>query len=168
MIGGSIATSLYGEPRATNDVDLVADLLPSRAQAFVDALGTDFYVDLDAVRDAANRRASFNVIHYETVEKIDVFCVHGEFAAEGLRQRVQWDLGAGVIAPVASPGHMVVEKLRWFRRGGEVSDRQLRDVHGVLQTSGAALDVEQLRDWAAAVGVSDLLEHALREAGPTE
>ncbi|MCB9675224.1 MAG: hypothetical protein H6737_08910 [Alphaproteobacteria bacterium] len=165
MIGGSIATSAYGEPRATNDVDLVANLRPGVCAAFVERLGDAFYVDLDVVRDAARRGTSFNVIHFDSVEKIDVFCVRDAFAADGLKKRVDWDLGDGLVAPVAPPGHMVVEKLRWYRRGGEVSDRQLRDVQGVLQTSGDVLDLDELRRWAGELGLSDLLEDALVKAG---
>jgi len=62
---------------------------------------------------------------------------------------------------------MVVEKLRWFRSGGQVSDRQWRDVQGVLQVSGASLDLDLLRDWADDVGVRALPERALEDAGPT-
>ena len=165
MIGGSIATSAYGEPRATNDVDLVANLRPAACASFVEALGDDFYADLDAVREAARRGASFNVIHFESVEKIDIFCVRDAFTADGLAKRVDWDLGNGMVAPVAAPGHMVVEKLRWYRRGGEVSDRQIRDVQGVLQTSGGTLDLDEMRGWAEKLGLTDLLERALVDAG---
>jgi hypothetical protein len=165
MIGGSIATSAYGEPRATNDVDLVANLRPTTCRTFVEALGDDFYADLDTVRDAARRRASFNLIHFESVEKIDVFCLRDAFAADGLKKRVEWDLGEGLVAPVAPPGHMVIEKLRWYRRGGEVSERQLRDVQGVLQTSGVKLDLDEMRHWADELGLADLLDRSLAEAG---
>ncbi len=87
MIGGSVATSAYGEPRATHDVDLVADLHLSGVPSFVEALGGAFYVDAEVVRDAARRRVSFNVIHFDTTEKIDVFCVGEPFAAHGLHNR---------------------------------------------------------------------------------
>lgn len=164
MIGGSVATSAYGEPRATHDVDLVADLLPSAVASFVGALGGAFYVDEAVVRDAARRRGSFNVIHFETTEKIDVFCAGETFARHGLQNRRVLTLPDGRQVPVAAPEDMVVEKLRWFRRGGEVSDRQLRDVGGVLQVLGDTLDEDQMRRWASEVGVADLLEQALRDA----
>lgn len=164
MIGGSVATSAYGEPRATHDVDLVADLRLSGVRAFVEALGGAFYVDADVVRDAARRRASFNVIHFDTTEKIDVFCVGEPFAAHGLRNLRIVTLPDGRKAPVAAPEDMIVEKLRWFRRGGEVSERQLRDVSGVLQVLGDTLDEGQMRRWASEVGVLDLLERALQDA----
>jgi hypothetical protein len=164
MIGGSVATSAYGEPRATHDVDLVADLRLSGVQAFVEALGGAFYVDADVVRDAARRRVSFNVIHFDTTEKIDVFCIGEPFAAHGLHNRRLLTLPDGRVAPVAAPEDMVVEKLRWYRRGGEVSDRQLRDVMGVLQVIGDTLDEGQMRRWASEVGVTDLLERVLKDS----
>ena len=166
MIGGSLATSAHGEPRATHDVDLVANLMPPQVEAFVRGLDEAFYVDENVVRNAVRRRTSFNIIHFETTEKIDVFCLRDDpFAVAGLKNRIALDLGEGRTAPVASPGDMVVEKLRWYRRGGEVSDRQWRDVQGVLQVSGAMLDLAQLRFWADEIGVRDLLEKALDDAG---
>ncbi|MCB9664424.1 MAG: hypothetical protein H6732_09935 [Alphaproteobacteria bacterium] len=168
MIGGSVATSAYGEPRATHDVDLVSDLRISGVPPFVEALGDAFYVDADVVRDAARRRASFNVIHFLTTEKIDVFCTGERFAAHGLQHRRFLTLPDGRTAPVAAPEDMVVEKLRWFRRGGEVSDRQLRDVRGVLQVLGHTLDQVRMRRWAAEVGVSDLLERELEDGTPSD
>lgn len=165
MIGGSVATSAYGEPRATHDVDLVADLVPGAVGSFVAALGGAFYVDEAVVRDAARRRASFNVIHFDTTEKIDVFCAGEPFARHGLQNRRFLTLPDGREVPVAAPEDMVVEKLRWFRRGGEVSERQLRDVRGVLHVLGRGLDREHMRRWAAEVGVEDLLERVLGESG---
>lgn len=94
-----------------------------------------------------------------------MFCIRDAFASDGLNKRVEWDLGDELVAPVAPPGHMVIEKLRWYRRGGEVSDRQLRDVQGVLQTSGAKLDLDEMRGWAQELGLADLLERALVDAG---
>lgn len=166
MIGGSIATSAYGEPRATHDVDLAADLRIEGVEPFVRGLGEGFYADTDTIADACRRRGSFNVIHYASVEKVDVFCIgDGTFAVAGLAGRTEWDLGGGRTAPVARPEYMVVEKLRWYRRGGEVSDRQLRDVQGVLQVVGPSLDLALIREWATEVGVADLLATALADAG---
>ena len=65
---------------------------------------------------------------------------------------------------IASAEDVVLHELRWFRDGGEVSDRQWSDVLGVLRVQGDALDVEHMRRWAAALGTSDLLERALSEA----
>lgn len=161
-----MATSAYGEPRATHDVDLVARMAPSHVGPFVTSLADAFYADADVVMRAVRRSASFNVIHFETTEKIDVFCVStNPFARHDLTNRRMLELLDGRMVPVAAPDDMVVEKLRWFRRGGEVSERQLRDVSGVIRVMGDQLDIDRMRHWAEHEGVLDLLERVMEEAG---
>lgn len=63
VVGGSLASSLYGIPRATQDVDLVAEVKPGNVQDITSALGRDFYVDANMINEAIRRSASFNVIH---------------------------------------------------------------------------------------------------------
>jgi len=88
MVGGSVATSAYGEPRATHDVDLVARLPMAKAGALCESLGDDFYANSDVVRAAARRHTRFNIIHFATTEKIDVYCVGDEpFQRHGLANR---------------------------------------------------------------------------------
>jgi hypothetical protein len=72
-IGGSLASSAHGEPRATNDVDVIALLSEEAARTFVASLGADFYADSDVAADAARRRSCFNVIDNRSFIKIDVF-----------------------------------------------------------------------------------------------
>lgn len=112
MVGGSIASSMYGEPRTTHDVDLVCDLLPSGVGAFLSALGDTFYADREAVVEATRLRRCFNTIHTETTDKIDVFCVGTPFARRCLDRRQAVTLGDGRRFPVAAPESIVVEKLR--------------------------------------------------------
>lgn len=167
VIGGSFASSLHGEPRSTNDVDIVADLDAASAEAFIECLGSSFYADSAAAVEATRlARGAFNVIHIETAVKIDVF-VAGDDALdlERLRRRV------GVAFSAATPHtrlfvdtaeNIVLRKLEWYRRGGEVSDRQWRDVLAVLGVQGQ-LDHEYMQEWAARLGVADLLSRAIRE-----
>lgn len=170
LVGGSLASSLHGIPRSTDDADLVAELREDHVEPLVAALGSRFYVDADHVREAVRRRSSFNVIELETMFKVDLFVLGDDAAArEELARSQRFELaeGAGEI-PVASPEDTVLQKLRWYRLGHEVSDRQWQDALGVLQVQGKRLDRTYLERGAAALRVQDLLERALQEAGLEE
>ena len=117
-IGGSVASSVYGEVRTTLAVDFVTDLDPERIDAFVAAVESDFHVVAEAIHRAVRERSSFNLIH----------------------------------------------KLRWYDMGGRFSDRQWRDVLGVLKVQGARLDLAYMERAAATLGLSELLDRARSEA----
>ncbi len=169
LVGGSLASSLHGLPRATQDVDLVADLREEHVGAFAAALEADFYLDAEAIRSALRHRSSFNVIHLETMFKIDVFTTKDDEATrQEMQRRQSYTLSE---APqreivVASPEDVILQKLHWFRLGGEVSDRQWQDVLGVMKVQGDALDEDYLARMAAQMDLADLLRRARREAGP--
>ncbi len=168
-IGGSVASSMLGVARATLDVDVVADLPVESARPFVEGLGTGYYADEQAILEAIRRRSCFNLVHLATMVKVDVFLPGDrpfDRAAFARRRRDEWGEGASHRELwVASAEDIVLYKLEWFRQGGEVSDRQYQDVVGVLRVQGPRLDEVWLATWAAALGVSDLLERALRDAG---
>ena len=164
FIGGSLATAVHGVARATLDADIIADLKPDQVDRFVQDLGAAFYSDTDAIRDAVHRQASFNVIHLKTMFKVDVFVrSRAPFDQAQFRRRMIAELAEepGHSAYVASPEDNMLAKLLWYRTGGEVSDRQWRDVVTVIGVYGDRLDLPYLRQWAARLGVADLLEKAL-------
>jgi hypothetical protein len=166
-IGGSVASSAYGIVRATIDADLVADLRLEHVRPLVNQLEAKYYIDADAVRDAIRRRSSFNAIHLDTMLKVDVFIPKTRaFDQEELRRTRQEVLVEGT-RPfyMASPEGTILNKLEWYRMGGEVSDRQWNDILGVLKVKGTALDIAYMQRWAKALQVTDLLERALVEAG---
>ena len=167
-IGGSLASSFYGVMRATLDADIVADLQPEHVEPLVAALAQEFYADAAMMRDAISRQSSFNLIHYESAFKADIFvCKSRGFEQQQLARRRSALLSTEQeeAVYVVSPEDIILAKLEWYRLGGESSDRQWRDILGVFHTRGNVLDQEYLRRWAAALGISDLLTRALREAG---
>lgn len=165
-VGGSIASSAHGVPRASIDADLVAELRPRHAAPLAAALRESYYVSEERVRDAVSRRGSFNVIHLETMVKVDVFVSRDRpFDRRAFDRARVADPGAGSEIPVSSAEDTILAKLEWFRRGGEVSERQWGDVLGVLRVA-VGLDETYLRRGAVELGVADLLARALVEAEP--
>ena len=168
LVGGSLATSLHGIPRATLDVDIVADLRMTHLDPFVSALQESFFVDADMVRDAIRRRATFNILHLATMFKVDVFVAGADDLlstelARKQRVRVLEEPQSDLF--VASPEDMVLQKLIWYRKGGGISDRQWGDIVGVIETQGERLDMAYLRLWATRKGIADLLDRVLTETG---
>jgi hypothetical protein len=165
-IGGSFASSIHGLSRSTNDIDLVAAFKPKHAKTFAAEIQDDFYADDLAISRAASERRSFNVIHFDTGFKVDVFVSKARAFDDNQIERRQRRIvrpGQETAAFVATPEDTVLAKLEWYRRGNEVSDQQWRDVIGVLDVQWGKLDLEYLRHWGAELGVSDLLEEALDE-----
>jgi len=168
-IGGSIASSFAGEPRSTVDIDIVVALEERQVEALVAALSAEFYVDADALRRAIRTHSSANLIHQTTQMKVDLFVAGGTpLDARQLGRRARVDLGDGRCLYVHPPEDILLQKLHWYRRGGEISDRQWRDVAAIVRVQGKALDRDYLRESAGILGVSDLLERALREAPPED
>ena len=167
-VGGSVASTVHGRFRATNDVDMIADLRAEHTEALRVALDADHYVDEDSIRDAVRRRSSFNLLHFGTGLKIDVFvAADSEYEASVRARRVLQPVGDGPSARhlwIASAEDTILAKLAWYRRGGEVSERQWSDVQGVIELRNRDLDIDYLRRWAPILGVADLLEQALTEA----
>lgn len=163
LVGGSVASSMLGEPRATAHVDLVADLRGRHVSALFAALVDAYYIDEDAAKAAVRSRGSFNVIQLASMTKVDIYCSPDEpLGREELERRIFVEV-EGQRVPFASAEDIILQKLLWFVEGGGVSDRQWRDVRGVIKVQGAALDRAYLERHAASHGVLELLHRALGE-----
>lgn len=169
LIGGSLASTLYGMVRTTQDSDIVAEMRHEHLQPFVSALQDEFYIDEEMIAESIWRHSSFNIIHREAMFKVDVFIPHPRpFLQSQLdrarRQVFTFKTDSPVSAKFASPEDTVLSKLEWYRMGGEDSERQWRDILGVMKVCAEELDLAYLRRWAGELAVSDLMERALREA----
>lgn len=161
-IGGSVASSTFGIGRSTLDIDLVADLRSHEVQSLIAPLSAYCSDPIAAERSSASGR-SFNLIHLASLVKLDVFPLGmRNFDRESFQRRVMAPLmeGEGRLFPFRPPEAIIVQKLEWFRLGGELSERQWGDVLGVLRVQGTSLNSHRMRHWAASIGVSDLLQRA--------
>lgn len=165
LIGGSFASAVHGIVRATMDVDLVADIKPSHISSLVALLENEFYIDAEMILDAIQHTSSFNLIHLETMFKVDVFILKQRpFDLNQMQRRISQSVGDSPDdqAYFSTAEDIVLAKLEWFRAGGETSERQWRDILGVLDLQGDRLDLEYLKKWAATLGIRDLLQRAIQ------
>ena len=167
LICGSYASSAHGIARATMDIDILAAIPGKQADALAARLQAEFYADELAIRRAIETKRSFNLIHLDTMFKVDVFISRNDpFDVKQLERRrleiVQRDPKRS--AYVASPEDIILAKLRWYRQTNERSERQWSDVLGVMNVQADKLDFEYLKHWAIELGVADLLEGAIAES----
>lgn len=164
FIGGSLASSFHGMIRTTQDADIIAMLQPDHASLLTAALEQDFFIDEVMLADAIQRRSSFNILHKESMFKVDVFIPpqraftqqqfsHSKAVLLSLEPRME--------AIIASPEDTILAKLEWFQQGGEASDRQWRDILGLIAVQAELLDMGYLKKTAAQLGLTALLIRAL-------
>lgn len=175
VVGGSVASSLLGENRSTQDLDLVIDMESRTAQRLIDAMSGEFYISESAVTEAiarsktAPRESSFNVIYLPSMEKADIFVMSSDdpFSASVMRRRQLYPVSGlteeGIY--IYSPEDIVLQKLSWYKLIPGGSQKQWRDVLGVLKVQGERLDLAYLNQWAVTLKLTDLLSGALLQSG---
>lgn len=166
LIGGSFASTVYGDARSTMDADLVADIQPSQIPSLVTLLGDEFYISAEMILDAIQHTSNFNLVHLETMFKVDVFLLKRRpYDLIQMERRVAQSLGDGPEdqAYFCTAEDIILAKLEWYRLGDQVSERQWRDILGVLNLQSDRLDYDYLKKWASALGVNDLLDRAIQK-----
>ncbi len=162
FIGGSIASSLHGEFRATNDIDTICEFDDCNVDVFISAARAKFIIDEAALRQAVKRAATYNIIHESSLTKVVLSSSTGEFRQQELARASFFDLpGSTIQMRVASAEDVILSKLVWYRKGNDASDRQWRDILGVLKTRANTLDLSYLKKTAEQLNVSDLLDRVL-------
>lgn len=167
LVGGSYASSAHGIGRPTMDIDILAAIPAKLAGELAAKLGSEFYADEQAIRQAIMEKRSFNVIHIESGLKIDVFVSKRDpFDNQQLERRKRYIAARNPDRAVyiATPEDVILSKLRWYRLTNEVSERQWSDVLGVLSVNAAGLDLDYLREWSRELNVAGLLERAITQS----
>ena len=161
FVTGGLASIFYGEPRFTNDIDIVVDLPADKIAALCASFSSEeFYLSPEAVSDAVARRRQFNILHPASGLKVDIMMSSGdEFDRGRFARRRELSTSPEHQVSFASPEDVILKKLLYFREGG--SDKHLRDIAGILRVSGSALDQQYLAEWAERLGVADLWRHVL-------
>ncbi len=164
LLGGSLASAIYGEPRATRDADILADIKPEHVQDIYELLKQEFNVSTQSIQDAIHHRSSFNVIHYDSLFKVDMFLPQDRKFDEQEFQRRALHVVAHdpeKQAYVASAEDVILAKLDRYRKGDEVSEQQWRDITGIFKANDGRLDIHYLRQTALDLGVQDLLQRLI-------
>jgi hypothetical protein len=155
IVGGSIASILYGEPRFTNDLDVVVFLRQDDIQRLADAFPSpEFYVppqEIISAEIARPQNGQFNVIHISTGFKADIYTTgRDDFNAWAFRHARKMDFKGETIV-VAPPECVIVRKLEFYREGG--SEKHLRDIRSMLKVSGEQINRADLDEWIKRQGV---------------
>lgn len=168
IVGGSVASSLLGETRATQDLNLAIDISASQAEQLINAMLSEFYISESAVAEAEEQKTSFNVIYLPSMEKADIFVLPlDSFSRSKMNRRqlhVCGDDSKGSIY-IYSAEDIILQKMRWYKQTRSESQKQWRDVLGVLKVQGERLDFNYLHQWAESLMLVDLLAQAFKQAG---
>lgn len=162
MLTGSLAMAYYAQPRMTRDIDLVIAVERHDAEKLARAFEPDYYVPRERLEQCIRDRGMFNLLHLDSVVKVDMVVRKDEpyrYAEFARRQRVTLP---GFETWITRKEDLILSKLVWGKESG--SELQRRDVRNLL-CSGA--DLEYLRGWAAQLGVHELLESILNEGHGT-
>ncbi len=158
MATGSVASTLYGIPRFTHDLDLIIDLPSHQIRAFQEAFPLEaFYcppVEVLRIESRRPRRGHFNIIHHETGFKADIYVHNADRLQEwGLKQKQRIDLPNGKGLWTAPPEYVIVRKLDYYREGH--SEKHLEDIAGMLEISGDIIDRPTIDHWVNKLGLQD-------------
>ena len=159
-VGGSVASSFHGASRSTMDVDLHCEFADDHVTPFIAALGDPYYASESAMRNAVGRKTCFNLIHYPTAFKIDIFISSGRpFYQSALGRAQEHEVGTGttIKVPMLSLEDTILVKLEWYRLSNETSERQWDDVTRLAQLSSDSIDMGYLKTTAKPLGIDDLL-----------
>ena len=156
LVTGSVASMAYGEPRLTNDIDIVAEIKPQQISAFIGSFpSNEFYISEDMIKEAINRKGQFNIIHPSSGLKVDVIIKqNNDFDKSRFNRKQDIQPADSYSASFASPEDVIIKKMEYYREGG--SEKHLRDITGILKISGDAVDRSYISDWSKRLGLTEI------------
>lgn len=161
MLVGSLASGVYGEPRLTQDIDVVVALPVASVDALCAAFpAPEFYVSLPTARQAAMQGGQFNIIHPTSGNKVDVMVArHDAWGRSQLARRRRELIFPDLPGFVASPEDVIIGKLLYYHEGG--SEKHLRDIVAILQVAGVEIDRRYIEQWSASLALDDVWQTVL-------
>lgn len=162
LVTGSVASMAYGEPRMTNDIDIVAAIEEHHITGLLKAFPDDeYYISEDMVREAIRHHWQFNIIHPSSGLKVDVIVKQNTPFDNSRFSRIQKIYPAeSYQANFASAEDVIIKKMEYYRDGG--SEKHLRDITGILKISGDSVDRDYISVWAKRLGLIEIWEAVLR------
>ncbi|MBW1911530.1 MAG: hypothetical protein JRJ11_18660, partial [Deltaproteobacteria bacterium] len=156
LVTGSVASMAYGEPRLTNDIDVVAGIEEQHVAGLIKAFPADeFYISEDMVREAVHYHRQFNIIHPASGLKVDVIIKQNTpFDSSRFRRLQRIYLAESYQANFAAPEDVIIKKMEYYREGG--SEKHLRDIAGILKISGELVDRDYISDWSRRLGLIEI------------
>lgn len=162
MISGSVGSSFHGQPRATNDTDIVIDPARDQLVHFIESLGPDFYISKEAALEAIENNSMFNIIDIRSGYKADlIMCKKRPFSRQEFARRICATI-SGLDVYILSPEDSILSKLEWSKDC--LSQVQIADALGVLAVQKDKLDYEYLKYWAGQLGIENALNRLIEEA----
>jgi hypothetical protein len=158
LVTGAIASVAYGEPRLTNDIDIVAAMKEEHVPGLLKAFPSDeFYVSEEAMKEAIRHQGQFNIIHPSSGLKVDVIIRKDtEFDRSRFSRIRRIQPAESYQANFASPEDVIIKKMEYYREGG--SEKHLRDITGILKVSGEEIDCAYIDHWARRLDLIEIWE----------
>lgn len=165
LVTGSVAAMAYGEPRMTNDIDIVAEIGEQHIAGLLESFPQDeYYISDEMIREAIRYQGQFNVIHPSSGLKVDIIIRRNTpFDASRFSRTRRIQTGETYQANFAAPEDVIIKKMEFYKAGG--SEKHLRDITGIVKISGAEVDRQYIEDWAKRLGLTEVWEAILKRLG---
>lgn len=156
LITGSVAAMAFGEPRLTNDIDIIAAIDEKHVKDLVMGFPPDeFYISEEMIREAIRRRGQFNIIHPASGIKVDVIMKQDTpFDDSRFARLHRIHPAESYLANFAAPEDVIIKKMEYYKAGG--SEKHLRDIAGILKISGEMVNWDYITEWATRLDLTEV------------